>query len=92
MQNQKEKLQNDPVTGVFIFSKEMKNDGKIISEGKRPVTHIQTEQYSGKGLVQSKQTVTVKERLYEKWWVQLIFVVVGGLIVAYFSFKFGWTK
>lgn len=83
---------NDPVTGVFIFSKEMKNDGKIISEGKRPVTRIQTEHYSGKGLVQSKQIVTVKEKWYQKWWIQLIFVVTGGLIVAYFSFRFGWTK
>lgn len=88
----KESDKNDPVTGVFIFSKEMKNDGKIISEGKRPVTHIQTEQYSGKGLIQSKQIFTVNEKWYQKWWVQLIFIVVGGLIVAYFSFKFGWTK
>lgn len=33
---------NDPVTGAFIFSKKMENNGQIISEGKRPVTHIQS--------------------------------------------------
>lgn len=82
----------DPVTGVFIFSKEIKNDGKIISEGKRPITHIQTEQYSGKGLAQSKQIVAEKIKFYQKWWVQIIFVVVGGLLVTYSSFMFGWTK
>lgn len=82
----------EPMTGNFIFGRKIINDGQIISEGKRPMNYVQTDQYSGKGLIRSKQIDIVKEELYQKWWVKLSFVIIGGLIVAYFSFRFGWTK
>lgn len=80
---------NDPVTGVFIFSKEIKNDGQIISEGKRPITHIEAQKYSGKGLVQSKQVKIVIDKRYQGWWgtilMGLFITVVGGLILYFIT-------
>lgn len=80
---------NDPVTGVFIFSKEIKNDGRIISEGKRPITHIKTEKYSGKGIVQSKQENTAIDKWYQSWWgiviIGLFITVTGGLILYFIT-------
>lgn len=76
---------NDPVTGVFLFSKEVKNDGQIVSEGKKPVTHIETEKYSGKGLIKSKQMGSTIEKWHQTCWgkvaIGLFITVTSGLIV-----------
>lgn len=76
---------NNPTTGVFIFSKKVENKGSIISEGIRPITHIQTDKYSGSGIVQSKENKLIIEKWYQKWWGQLfiglIVTIIGGLIL-----------
>ena len=80
---------NDPITGNFIFARNIINDGKIISEGKRPLNHIQTENYSGKGLVQSKQANTMSDKWYQSWWgivvIGLFITVVDGLILYFIT-------
>lgn len=80
---------NDPVTGNFIFAKNIINDGRIISEGKRPINHIQTENYSGKGLVQSKQTNATSDKWHQKWWgtilIGLFITIVGGFMLYIFT-------
>lgn len=80
---------NDPITGNFIFAKNIINDGKIISEGKRPINHIQTEYYSGKGVVQSKQTNTASNKWHQSWWgiilIGLFITILGGLILYLFT-------
>lgn len=32
------------------------------------------------------------DRWYKKWWGQIIILVIGGLILAFFVYKFGWNK
>ncbi len=32
------------------------------------------------------------EKWYQKWWIQLAFTIIGGLIIAFFTYKFGWNK
>ena len=82
---EKEKNNTDPITGVFIFAKDIKNDGQIISEGKRPITNIQTNNYSGKGTLKSIQTKLTRDKWYQTWWGMIItglfVMVVGGLIL-----------
>ncbi len=80
---------NDPVTGNFIFAKNIVNDGRFISKGKRPVNYIQTENYSGKGLVQSKQINIMRDKWHQSSWgvisIGLFVTVVGGLILYFFT-------
>lgn len=79
------KNDNQPVTGVFIFSKEMKNDGEIVSRGGRPITHIETNKYSGRGKVHSIQTNQEKEKWHKTWWgvilIGLLVTIIGGVIL-----------
>ena len=82
----------DPISGIFINGKEIINDGKMISSGKRPVIAIQTDKYSGKGITETKQTVNIEEELYQKWWFKFILTIIGGLFIGYLIFKFGWNK
>lgn len=80
---------NDPITGNFIFAKNVINDGKIVSEGKRPINHIQSENYSGKGLVQSTQINRTNDKWYQSWWgtilIGLFVTVVGGSLLYVFT-------
>lgn len=78
---------NEPITGVFLFANKVKNDGQIISEGNNPITHIETNDYSGTGILQSKQT---RVNSVEKWWIKFILTIISGLIIAYFVFLFKW--
>ena len=75
---------NDPITGVFIFGKEIQNNGKISSEGTRPITHITTDKYSGEGVIESKQIIHI-EKWHKTWWgnalVGLLVTVIGGFIL-----------
>lgn len=77
----------NPITGIFIFGKEIKNNGKFISEGTRPVIHIQTDKYSGGGVVKSKETKSYSEKWYQKWWGQIVIAVIGGLILWFITKK-----
>lgn len=83
---------NSPNTGIFLFSKKVKNDGEIISKGENPFIHIQTDDYSGNGKMKSTQTRRlVKENWYQKWWIKFLLTVISGLIIAYFVFIFKWN-
>lgn len=76
---------NEPVSGVFIFSKEMQNDGEIVSRGGKSITHIVTDKYSGIGKVHSIQTNQEKEKWHQTWWgvilIGLSITIVGGIIL-----------
>ncbi len=92
MKNDSDDKNNDPITGVFLFGKEVKNDGEIISKGARPITHIQADKYSGKGSVKSIQTKAENEKWFQKWWIKyLLFPLVVLLLGGFIIFKLGWT-
>ena len=73
---------------VFVFSREIKNDGKIISTGDNAQTHLETDKYSGTGTVESHSRTKIKRGLVESRLVQIIIGVIvtvsGGLILYYF--------
>lgn len=81
----------NPVAGNFIFGKKIINNGRIISLGKRPVNVIQTEDYSGNGVIKTEQS-NIEEKIYQKWWFKFTLTIIGGLIVGYLIFKLGWNK
>lgn len=74
---------------VFIFSKDIKNNGKIISSGTGAKTHLETEKYSGTGSVESHSQAISRNswtmRNTNQVVVGLIVTIVGGLIL-YFVF------
>lgn len=92
MNDKEESLNQNPITSNFIFGKEINNNGKIISSGKRPVNVIRADKYSGKGTVETKQILQNEIKFYEEWWFKFILTIIGGLIVAYLIFKLGWSK
>ena len=72
---------------VFIFSKDIKNDGKIVSSGDRAKTHIETETYSGTGSVESHSQELQKENWFKKYTTEIIVgltvTIIGGLVLYY---------
>ena len=72
---------------VFIFSKNIKNDGQIVSSGEGAKTHIETEDYSGGGTVESHSQIYKKKNLLKKYIreivVGIIIVIIGGLALYY---------
>ncbi|OGH19339.1 MAG: hypothetical protein A2868_01610 [Candidatus Levybacteria bacterium RIFCSPHIGHO2_01_FULL_40_15b] len=76
---------------VFIFSKDVKNDGQIISTGEGAKTHLETEKYSGRGSVESHQHNGRVTIWYEKWWIKYVLLPLVVLIIGSFIiFNFGW--
>lgn len=73
---------------VFIFGKEIKNDGKIISSGDNAKTHLETERYSGSGIVESHSKTKIKKGPVESGLVQIVIGVIAtissGLVLYYF--------
>ncbi|HOD01646.1 MAG TPA: hypothetical protein PKH50_02925 [bacterium] len=72
---------------VFIFSKDIKNDGQIISSGIGAKTHIETETYTGRGSVESHEMTVNEQKWFKKHFreivVGIVCTVVGGLILYY---------
>lgn len=74
-----------PFGGVYIFAKNIKNEGRILSEGKTAVTHIQTDKYSGKGEVSAKSVRSIKNRNKKLYQNPSIMIPLIGLVVAIIS-------
>lgn len=79
-------------TGNFIFSKEISNDGSIISSGKNPVNVIRSDKYSGKGNMEERQTKKENLRWYKKWWMLYMFYplavfITGAYLISTFEWK-----
>lgn len=74
-----------PFGGVFIFSKVIKNDGMIHSEGKQAITQIKSEKYSGKGKVLAESTRALNGKWHQAWWGTIIIgisvTVIGGILL-----------
>ena len=72
---------------VFILSKNIKNDGQIVSYGENAKTHIETEDYSGGGSVESHSRIYKEEHLFRKYVREIIVgitvVIMGGLALYY---------
>ena len=69
--------------GVFIAARKIENEGVISSEGPGARTEIITEDYSGPGVIKSKNTDPIsKRKWYEKWWGILILGVIASAVVA----------
>lgn len=77
----KEEDKSNPFAGIFIFAREIKNDGKIESKGETAVTHIKTEKYSGGGTVLTQPTGLARRR-FEKWWGILALGIMASTIVV----------
>lgn len=65
-----------PYPGVFIAARKIINNGEISSEGPNYRTELITEDYSGHGKVNSKNTSRSSEKWYQKWWGQILIGVV----------------
>lgn len=75
---------------VLIFSKDIRNDGQIISSGEGAKTHLETESYSGTGSVESHQYKNRVTAWYERWWIKYILLPLVVLIIgAFIIFKLG---
>ena len=81
----KKKQEGGKIQGgqVFIFSKKIKNDGKVVSSGKGAKTHLETDDYSGTGSVESHTRITNKQSWVKKHVLQIIGTVAAGLILYY---------
>lgn len=76
--------QDTPFGGVYIFAKNLKNEGQISSEGKTAVTHIETDKYSGKGSVLAKSTEHARKN--EKLFRNPFFIIaVLSILIAFIS-------
>lgn len=60
--NKQKETKNMPFGGVYIFAKNIKNNGQILSEGENTVTHIETDRYSGRGKISAKSTGFAKKK------------------------------
>jgi len=85
----KKKQEGGKIEGgqVFVFSKNIKNNGKIISSGSGAKTHIKTDKYSGVGSVESHARNSKKESWLKKHATQVVVgitvAVIGGLVLYY---------
>lgn len=76
---------------VFIFSEDVKNDGKIISSGMGAKTHIETKKYKGSGSVESHQMIK-GGKWFSHWWFKFVlFPLSVALISGFLIFFFGWS-
>ena len=88
-------INQGPLKGIFIAARNIKNYGKITSEGEEASTQIITENYEGDGEVSAKFTKKSEECWYQKWWGILILGIIASAIVAaafYFLWNFGYQK
>ena len=46
---------------------------------------------SGNKFTERKQVINAKIRWHQNWWGQLAILVIGGLILAYLVYRFGWN-
>lgn len=74
---------------VLIFSKDVINDGKIVSSGSGAKIHIETETYSGRGTVESHSSNQLPKYNWVKNHLILIYTgivgtVIAGLVLYYF--------
>lgn len=72
-----------PNAGLEIYARNIKNDGKIVSDS---YAKIVTENYEGQGEVVTNAGGNNLPSLF--WWSAGI---AGGLLVAYLTYLFGWN-
>lgn len=74
-----------PFGGVFIFSKVIKNDGVIRSEGKQAITQIESEKYSGEGKMLAESLDVSYGKWHQAWWGTIIIGIsvtaIGGILL-----------
>lgn len=74
---------NIPFGGVYIFAKNIKNEGQILSKGETAVTHIQTDKYSGKGSVSAKSIGRKGNKVPHD--SALFIITIIGILIAFVS-------
>jgi hypothetical protein len=79
----KKKNQERPFGGVYIYAKNINNNGHISSEGDTAVTHVVTDRYSGKGEVSSRSTGHTK--IVEKVHHKSSYIPIIGILIAFVS-------
>lgn len=68
--------------GVFIAARNIKNYGKITSEGKGMITRVIAENYEGAGEVSAKSATKQNEKWYQRWWGQAVLLIVTAVIAG----------
>jgi len=74
----------EKISGVLFYYEKLKQIHGWNIKMKPELIHFKQQGYQTDN--------QLKEKWHQKWWGQIIILIIGGLILAFFIYKFGWNK